>query len=66
MNKTVLSTILKLPLILLVVLAFFASIYAAYKKISGINYATPLILGIILILYIVGIVLERKKHNVHF
>lgn len=53
-----LSTIFKAPLLLLVVASFVASGYAAYNKIQGIGWGTPVIIGIILILYLIGWIME--------
>lgn len=54
MKKRILGYILQAPLILIVILSFFVSIYASVKKIEGINYIISLILGIIIILYFIG------------
>lgn len=66
MIKRIWILLLKLPLVLLVIISFFASIYVAFKGTYGITFATPVILGIILILYIIGIVLETKKRSSRF
>ena len=50
MKKRLISKILMAPLIILVILAFFVGIYAAYSKIYNIGWETPIILGIILLL----------------
>ena len=54
MKKTIRSLLFKLPAILLLIVSFIASIYAAAKHISGITWAVPVILLIILVLYFVG------------
>jgi hypothetical protein len=54
MTKKIWGMILELPLILLVVGSFVASIYAAYNEISGVTYASSVVLGIVLILYFIG------------
>jgi hypothetical protein len=61
MNKKIISTILKAPLIIIVILSFFLSIYAAYTKAYNVGYETSIAFGLILILYFIGIYLERKK-----
>ena len=59
-NKTK-GWLFKLPLILLLLATFIASIYAAVKHLSGINYATPILVLIIIALYIVGEYFANKK-----
>jgi hypothetical protein len=54
MAKKFWGLILELPLILLVIGSFGASIYAAYNKISGITYASSVVLGAVIILYFLG------------
>lgn len=61
MHKKVKVLLLKSPLVLLVVVSFLASIYLAIVGGYGVNFVTPIILGIILLLYIIGIVIENKK-----
>jgi hypothetical protein len=58
--RNIIGKVLKAPLIHLVIASFAASIYAAYNKIQGITYAVPVILGIILILYLIGALIDRK------
>jgi hypothetical protein len=62
-NKKIIALILQLPVILLLITSFFVSIYAAIKNISGIGFSTPVILGIIIILYFYGRYLEKKPAN---
>ena len=59
-SKT-LSIILKVPLVLFVLASFGGSIYAAYNKIQNINWVTPVIMGILIILYVIGWFIGRKK-----
>jgi hypothetical protein len=66
MKKRIISFVLQLPLILLVVASFFASIYAAIAKISGITWAVPIIIGIITALYLYGRYLENKSKKDNF
>jgi hypothetical protein len=47
--------VLELPLILLVIGSFGASIYAAYNKISGVTYASSAVLGVVIVLYFLGV-----------
>ena len=54
---------MQLPLILVMIASFFASIYAAVYKISGIGFLTPVVLGIIIVLYFLGRRLEKNKRN---
>jgi len=57
------SFLMQLPLILVMIASFFASIYAAVYKISGIGFLTPVVLGIIIVLYFLGRRLEKNKRN---
>jgi hypothetical protein len=61
MDKKVTSLILQLPLILIMIASFFASIYAAIKKMGGISMSVPLILGTVIALYFYGRYLETKS-----
>jgi hypothetical protein len=65
-NKKIIPILLQIPLILVMILSFFGSIYAAIYKISGICFATPVIIGIIIALYFYGRYLERKQRNDFF
>jgi uncharacterized membrane protein YkvI len=60
---TKIGKVLKAPLILLVLASFGASIYAAANAIQGITYSVPVILGLILILYIIGMFLDRRAND---
>ena len=62
-TKKIIGWILQIPLYLLVLGSFAASIYAAYNKISGVTYATPIILGIIIIVFIIGMFLKIEKEE---
>lgn len=55
------NIILKAPLILVVVISFIASIYISYKGLYNMTFGTPIILGIILLLYFLGVYLGRNK-----
>lgn len=64
MKNKIISIILKVPLILIVIISFFVSIYAYYMKIQGIGIAPSIILGIIIILYFLGVYLGRNRKEV--
>jgi len=59
--KKIIGIIIMLPLILIVLGSFVASIYAAYKHIAGITYASPIIIGVAIILYLLGRFLSKDK-----
>lgn len=61
MKNQIWAWILKAPLLLIMLGAFIGGIYAASKAIAGVTYATPIILGIFIALYIIGEVLANKK-----
>ncbi len=63
MKKKTLGLILQIPFILVVIASFFAGIYAVYNKIGGINWMTPVILAVIIIVYFYGRYLEKKAHK---
>ncbi len=65
-NKKIVPILLQLPLILVMIVSFFGSIYAAIYNISGIGFATPIIIGIIIALYFYGRYLEKKHRNDFF
>jgi uncharacterized protein YacL len=61
MVKTKIKSLLfKTPAILLLIISFIASIYAAVKHISGITWAVPIILLIVLVLYFIGERVSKK------
>lgn len=57
--------LLKAPLVLLVIISFIASIYLAVTNKFGIDisFATPIALGIIVLLYIIAMIIERKNKS---
>jgi hypothetical protein len=59
-NKLVIG-LLKAPLVLLVIVSFVASIYAAYKHISGITYSAPVFFAVVIAAYFIGMYLEKHK-----
>jgi uncharacterized membrane protein YoaK (UPF0700 family) len=61
-NKIV-GFILQIPMYALILGSFVASIYAAYAKIQGITWATPIILLIVIITYIAGKILYDKDSD---
>jgi len=61
MTNKIVGWLLKLPAILLLIAAFIGGVYAAAKHIQGINYWTPVIILVIVILYFVGEYLVNKK-----
>jgi hypothetical protein len=58
---TKLGIILQIPAWLLLVGSFGAAIYAHITKIAGITIATPISMGIIVLLYFIGRYLNRNK-----
>ena len=61
--KKIIGWILQMPLYLLVLGSFAASIYAAANNISGVTYATPIILGIGIVIFIIGYFLKKDKEE---
>ena len=61
MKKKVLARILQAPAILLLLVAFLASLYLAITKQMDISFATPILLGIIVGLYFWGRNMETKS-----
>ena len=59
--KKILGILLVIPLTLIVLGSFGASIYAAYAKIAGITYASSVIIGIAIVLFLAGIFLLKKE-----
>lgn len=55
--KTIIGRIIQLPGQLLLLGSFIGSIYAAYNHISNINWLTPVILGCIFVLYLIGLLM---------
>jgi hypothetical protein len=41
--------------------SFVASIYAAYKHISGITYSAPVFFAVVIAAYFIGMYLEKHK-----
>ncbi len=59
-DKKLMGTIFQIPLILLVLGSFIASIYVVMKNLYPISIATPIILGIIILLYFIGSSLKKR------
>lgn len=57
--KKIIGWILQVPLYLLVLGSFAASIYAAMYKIQNISWSTPLIMGGIILLFAIGAFLKK-------
>lgn len=60
-TKQVIGEILKAIPVGMVIISALGGIYAAYNKISGISWASPIILTLISIGYFVGIKLSKEK-----
>jgi len=61
MSKKIWSFILKAPALLLLVASFLAGIYAAMYNIQEMGWEVPIILGVVIILYFIGSILEEKN-----
>jgi len=61
-NKIV-GFILQIPMYLLIIGSFVVSIYAASAKLQDITWATPIILGVIIISYIIGEGFYKKEQK---
>ena len=61
MKNKLKSILFKVPLVALVVISFLVSVYLAIAKSYNVNFFTPLILGILILLYIIGMIIERKS-----
>ncbi|MBS3079564.1 hypothetical protein J4218_05570 [Candidatus Pacearchaeota archaeon] len=65
-NKKIVLLLLQLPLILVMIVSFLASLYLAIVGLMGIGFATPIILGLIIVLYFYGRYLEKKRRDDFF
>jgi len=64
MNKKLIAAyILQVPIILVVIISFGASWYAASKGISGITYGSSILLGLIILAFVIGRWLEYKENK---
>jgi uncharacterized membrane protein (DUF485 family) len=59
--KRVISFILRIPLHLFLLGSFAASIYAAYENIQGITWGTPILFGIILAAWYIGVWMSKEE-----
>ena len=59
--KKIISWVLVLPMYLLIIGSFFGACYAAYSKIQGVTWSTPIILAGIMIAYGIGIYLRKLE-----
>jgi len=60
----IIGIILQAPLVLVVIVSFFISLYAAYYKLYGITYGSSIISGMIIALYFTGVyIMIRNNHN---
>jgi hypothetical protein len=57
----VISVILRIPLHLFLVGSFGASIYAAANNIQGISWGTPILFGLILAAWYIGVWMSRSE-----
>ena len=63
MSKKTWSFILKAPALLLLVASFLAGIYAAIYKIQEMGWEVPIILGVVIILYFIGSLLDKNNNQ---
>jgi len=61
MIKKIVGIILQAPMYLLILGSLIASIYAAYAKIQGITWSTPIIISVIIVTYIIGKMLTNEQ-----
>jgi hypothetical protein len=58
--KKIISIILRIPLHLFLLGSFIASIYAASQNIQGITWGTPILFGIILAAWYIGVWMSKE------
>ena len=61
MKNKVKAWLFEAPAILLLIISFIVSIYLAATKQFNVNWATPPILGIIIVLFFIGKYYDNKK-----
>ena len=61
MNKKIFGWLLKTPMYLMLTASLIASYYAAINNISGISYASPIIMTILSTLFLMGEFMHRKE-----
>jgi hypothetical protein len=64
MNKKIFGWIFKAPMYLMLTASLVASYYAAINNISGISYASPIIMTVLSVLFIIGEVMHRKEISI--
>jgi len=57
--KRIISIIMRIPLHLFLVGSFGASIYAAANKVQGITWGTPILFGVILLAWYIGVWMSK-------
>lgn len=63
MSKKTWSLILKAPALLLLIASFLAGIYAAIYNIQDMGWEVPIILGVVIISYYIGSLLEKNEND---
>jgi hypothetical protein len=61
--KKAISVILRIPLHLFLIGSFGASIYAAANKIQGISWGTPILFGVILVAWYLGVWMSKSEDD---
>lgn len=61
--KKAISVILRIPLHLFLIGSFGASIYAAANKIQGISWGTPILFGVILAAWYLGVWMSKDDSS---
>jgi len=59
-KRKVISAALKAPLVLIVIISFIGGIIAAAKNLQGITITIPIIFGIVILMYFLGVWMQRK------
>jgi tellurite resistance protein TehA-like permease len=54
--------VLQTPMILLMIISFAASVYAAYNNIQEVSWTTAVIIGLFLLMYFVGRFINREEN----
>ncbi len=65
-KRKILGLIFQIPLVIVVIGAFFASIYAIIKKLYPLSWATPVLFGAIIALYFIGSYLKNKPQKISY
>jgi len=56
----IISIIFRIPLHIFLWGSLSASLYAAYSKVQGITWGTPIFLGIIMVLWYIGLAIKNR------